>query len=151
MALPFLMRSWARRDMVSARAALETLRAEAAELRYAATQAVILGWADSGDPAIWDAYVAGLPFGSNAAYDLMRRIGAREGIDALLRRTESVPADAASEFHSTAMRYAVDIAAQTDPERAAAFAEQHRGSVGDLERIVAMRWAERDGPRATEW
>lgn len=149
LALPFLMRSWARRDLASARAAVETI--EPAELRDTAAAAVILGWADSADPAIWDAYVAGLPFGSNAAYDLMWRIGAREGIDGLLRRAESVPEDAADGFRRLALRHAVDIAAQIDPERAAAFAEQHGASVGDLERLVARRWAENDGLRATQW
>lgn len=148
-ALPFLMRSWARRDLASARAALETI--EPAELRESAASAVIAGWADTRDPAIWDAYVAGLPFARGAAYYLLQRIGANEGIDAMLRHAESVPEDAAEGFRNLALQYAVDIAARTDPERAAAFAEQHRASAGGLEGIVARRWGASDGPRAAEW
>ena len=149
MAVPALMRSWARRDPPAARAALETIQPE--ELRDKATTAMILGWAESGDPAVWDSYVAGLPFGRAAAYDLMRLLGAREGVDALLRRAENVPEDTDDRFRAHALQNAVEIAAQIDPERAAAFAEQHRGEGGGLERIVAMRWATSDGPRAMEW
>jgi hypothetical protein len=149
MALPALLRSWARRDPPSARAALETIEPE--ELRDKATTAMILGWAESGDPAVWDSYVAGLPFGRAAAYDLMRLIGAREGVDALLHRAENVPEDTDDRFRAHALQNAVEIAARIDPERAAAYAEQHRGEGGGLERIVAMRWATSDGPRAMEW
>jgi len=148
-ALPLLMRSWARRDVASARAAIETI--EPAELRDSAAAAVILGWADSRDPAVWDAYVAGLPFGRAAEYDLMRRIGAHDGADALLRRAESLPEDAPDGFRRFAMRDAVDIAAQTDLDRAMAFAERHGLEDADLVRIVAKRWGATDGRSATQW
>ncbi|HXK22779.1 MAG TPA: hypothetical protein VMS55_08915 [Myxococcota bacterium] len=150
MTLPFLLRSWARRDVASARAAAETI--EPGKLGDSASAAVILGWADSRDAGIWDAYVAGLPFGRTASYDLLRSIAAREGIERALTLAASVPESAPDGFQQAALRQATDIAALSDPRRAAAFVEQHRGAEpGDLERIVAKRWAEHDGPRAAEW
>jgi hypothetical protein len=143
------MRSWARRDPAAARAALEKIEPET--LRESATTAVILGWADSGDPGIWEEYVAGLPFGRTAAYDLMRRLGARDGVEVLLQRATNVSPDVADGFRAHALQNAAEIATRVDPERAAAFAEQHRGEAGGLEQTVAMRWAATDGLRATEW
>ena len=151
-ALPLLVRSWARHDRASARAAVESLEVLSRTERDNVYEAVILGWADSGDPAIWDAYVAGQPFGSNAAYVLMQRIAASEGGVALLRRAESLPEDAPGRFRPLALRYAADIAAETDPERAAEFAERNRGWMeGGLQWVVANRWAMSDAPRATQW
>ena len=148
-AVPPLMRSWARRDPAAARAALEKIGPET--LRESATTAVILGWADSGDPAIWEEYVAGLPFGRPAAYDLMRQLGARDGVEALMQRARDVSPDVADGFRAHALQNAAEIATRVDPERAAAFAEKHRSEAGGLEQTVAMRWAATDGPRATEW
>jgi hypothetical protein len=148
--LPLLVRSWARHDHASARAAVEAMRP--GWLRDRASYAVIHGWADTGDPAVWDGFVAGLPFASNVSYNLLQRIAARDGIDAMLRRAESVPEDAGDGFRATALRQAVDITAQIDPERAAAYAEQRRGAAeGPFEGAVARRWAASDGPRAMEW
>jgi hypothetical protein len=147
-AMPPLIRGWARRDLVSARAAVETIDAK---LRNSVSTAVILGWDESGDPGFWDAYIAGLPFGRTAAPDLIRRIGAREGIEALLRRVDGVPEAAAGGIRPQLLRQAVAFAAQSDPERAAAFAEAHRESAPELEGIVATQWAEGDGTRAAEW
>ena len=151
---PWRCLSWCDRGHATTwlRRARQSRRSVPGALRDNVSDAVIHGWADSGDPAIWDAYVAGQPFGSKAAYDLMQRIAASEGVDALLRRAESVPEDAADGFRPLALRYAVDIAAETDPERAAAFAEQHRGwSKADSSGSSRVVGRLSDGPRATEW
>lgn len=148
MALPFLARSWARRDHASAHAAVEAM--SPGWLRDQASYAVIHGWADSGDPAVWDGLVAGLPFANEVSYNLLQRIAANEGLDAMMRRADSVPEDAADGFRARTLQQALDIAAQIDPERAAAFAEQRPGAL-EGQFAVARRWAARDGPRATEW
>ena len=150
LALPPLLRSWAGRDPAAARDAVAGI--ELPRLRNEAIAAVIRGWAESEDPEVWQGYVAGLPFGEEAASELFVRVAAREGVGGLLQRVEAMPERTAQGFKPRAMRLAVHIAARSDPEEAAAFVErQDSPEAGRLKSIVAGSWVASDGPRAMAW
>lgn len=163
LALPAFLQSWARRDPQAARSAVAAL--ESPQLRSAAIPAVIRGWAESDDPDLWSNYVAGLPFGEEAAGEIFEGVAAREGVHGLLQRVEALPdGNALSDgtgqgFKRRAMQLSVQLAASSDPEEAAAFVERQAGSphAGDpkslqsLQYLLAAGWVTSDGPRAMAW
>lgn len=150
-ALTPLLHSWARRDPAAARDALAGI--ESPQLRSAAIAAVIRGWAESDDPDLWQDYVAGLPFGEEAANELFERVAAREGVGGLLQRVEALPEETAQGFKPRAMRLAVRIAARSNPEQGAAFLERQGDSLEawPLKSILVWGWVASDGPRAMAW
>lgn len=136
------LRSWARREPLAA--------SEWAGRSGEDIDAAFKGWADSGDPAMWD-FVARMGQGmqrERASNFLMQSVAAREGLDNLLARVEALPDDAPGRFKLAAFRTAVGIAANLDPARALDFVERHAGGPYDrsLLQRLAVRQVRRDGP-----
>jgi len=149
--LSHLMRSWARNDPAAARRGLDAIEPT---LPSAVTEAFIEGWSESQDPEIWEAYVAGLPFGRESAEKLIQRLMAREGVEALVARVEALPDDSGDDgFKQEALQRVVMVAARTDIERATALVERYLNSpLGEgLPAGLGRWWVARDGARAMEW
>ncbi|MBW2697183.1 MAG: hypothetical protein JRE70_11970, partial [Deltaproteobacteria bacterium] len=121
--LPGLLRSWVRVDPVAALAALDAV--EDANHRVLAFEGLVEGWADSGDPAVWD-YLAGLEEGKRrrkALIVVMHQIAAKEGLDALRERVEALPGEPPQDrFKNEALNWAADIMVRIDLQQAVAFA-----------------------------
>src|SRR5262245_48809111 len=138
------LRSWARREP---RAAYEWT---ASGVEPEARQAVFSGWAESGDPAMWDFVARMTPSMDReiASNVLMMWVMARGGVDDLLARVEALPDDAPGRFKLAAFRTATGLAAYLDPELALAFVDRHAGGPYDkgLLKRLAVRQLPRDGP-----
>jgi len=152
MALPFLMRSWARRDAVTAREVLEAADL-GPEPRKVATAALLEGWAQSGDPGVWGDYVAGLPFGYDAALEFMSEFAAYQGLDVLEDRVEALPDESGDGFKRRALQILVMLAVRGEPEFALSVAERHADTPTGrgLRMTLAMQWVVRDGPSTLDW
>ena len=152
-ALAELFRPWARRDPAAARAAYEGL--ERQTLHQQSQASLMRGWAESGDPEMWD-YVARLDPGierENASRILMEAWLVRDGPDALLRKVETIDDDARALFKTAAFRTAAGLVVALDPDLARDFVQKHRGSGFDRLLIsrVGERWARLDGAAALAW
>jgi hypothetical protein len=146
-AIPALLRAWARREPEAARQWAEDV-VDGGE----AMRAVLSGWAESGDPEMWD-FVMELRPGmdrESASILLMQQVVARGGFDALLARVEALPDDAPRGFKLAAYRTATGLVADHDPRLALAFVDRHRSGPyhKGLLRRVAVRWVRHDAPRA---
>jgi hypothetical protein len=152
MALPFLMRSWARRDAAAAREVLEAADL-GPEPRKVATAALLEGWAQSGDPGVWGDYVAGLPFGFEAALEFMSKLVANEGLDGLRDRVEALPDESSEGFKRRALQVLVMLAVRSEPEFALSVVERHADTpTGKGLRVtLATQWVARDGPSTMGW
>jgi len=151
MALTFLIRSWARTDISAAREALEDAEISP-EGRKDATNALLKGWVESGAPDVWDAYLAGLPFGFEAALEIMTHLARRDGLAAMERRVEALP-DAPDSFKRRALQVLLLLAVQNDIERAQSIVERHADTAAGrgLRLTLGTQWVGRDGPAAMAW
>ena len=143
-----LLRVWARQDPRVALAVAE----DVGDLDGWATHAVYTGWAESGDPQMWD-FVMTLPQGmgrESASIPMMQWVIGRKGFEALFERVEALPSAAPERFKVAAFRTAAALAADHDPELALEFAKRHTGGAHErgLLRRVAVRWVRLDGPAA---
>jgi len=152
MALAFLMRSWARIDASAAREALEDIEIDPTP-RKLATAALLEGWADSGAPNVWEGYVAGLPFGFDAALEFMSKLAGNEGLDRLVARVEALPDESGEGFKRRALQVLVVIAIRNEPERALAVVERYADTPSGrgLRTTLGMQWVVRDGPSTMAW
>lgn len=153
-ALPILVRAWAGRDPQSALDALNQIRDP--QIQEPAFPALIEGWSDSGQPGVWN-YLASLPVGldrERGTLALIQRSMLRDGVEAALAEVEKLPATPeGAEFRASALRSAAGLIARSDPVRAVAFVEAHRGEpdAGLLLRRVAVNWVTQDGRAAMNW
>jgi hypothetical protein len=152
------VRTWARRDPEAAareiRAALQDER-----LMAAAMVGLVHGWDEAGHDGL-ETYLSGMPAGSLRAVDVLARIRiARAGAESAFDWAQELPAGdpRQASFRSEAIERVLEASTDSDPQVAAAWAEQirgedpgPRGSVGLVLR-VAMRWARKDGAAAMQW
>jgi hypothetical protein len=150
-----VFRAWARKDAQAARAKLQSLPFP--NLVLVATDALIQGWDESGQPGLMD-FVRSQPRGKAMQLtlaSLARRRLHRLGPAATIEWAESFPDDVEDEttFKLNVYRRVAGVVAEVEPERAAAFAVRHReGDYGHgLVRRVAVRWGRRDGRATLEW
>jgi hypothetical protein len=144
-----LLRAWARRNRTAALQWVAGIPDSGALL-----EVVFDGWADAGDPAMWD-HVAAIPPPERdvATKAMMQAVVAREGFDGLLARVDALPDDPApGGFKKAAISTATVLVADHDPARAAAFADRYVGGPYEkgLLSLVAIRWVVRDGRTAVE-
>lgn len=144
-----LLRAWARQNSNAAMEWAAAIRDDGT-----AVEAVFAGWAESGDPRMWDYVVKMEPSfqRESALIAMMQSVVAREGFDGLFARVEALPDDAPNRFKRAAMATATGLVAGYDPARALAFADRHaeRPHGQGLLRRVAIRWIARDGPAAMQ-
>jgi len=143
-----LLQAWARREPRTALQVAEDVE----DLEGWATYAAYTGWAESGDPEMWD-FVMTVPISmarENASIPMMKALIGRGGFEALLERVEALPSAAPDRFKLGAFRTAASLVADHDPQRALAFAMLHNeGPHGrGLLRRVAVRWARANAPLA---
>jgi len=136
-----LLRAWAR---LEPRVALSIAEDVEEDLEGWALHAVYNGWAESGDPEIWN-FVMTLPAGmdrESASIPMMQSLIGQQGFDALFERVEALPSAAPDRFKLAAFRTAAALVAEHDPGRALAFAKRHTGGPYErgLLRRVAVRW-----------
>ena len=150
LATPFLMRSWAQRDVDAAREAVARVPPD---LQPEATAAVIRGWADSPEPGLWEGYLAALPFGEDSAALVLQHLVARDGVGAMLERARALPGGLTPEFERRVLLNAVIIASQSDPVAGASFVEsQLETPWGEtLQAALVSRWVTSDGSAAMQW
>jgi hypothetical protein len=147
-------RAWSRSDPTSASLAIAGL--EPGSIRNAALNGLALGWAESGDPGIWE-HIA--QTGPNALerervmIQAMRAIMNLEGVDSLFSKVAALPDDMNNNFKLHAFRSAGSLVARVEPDRAMAFAERHADGPysKNLFARVAQRLVESDGASAMEW
>jgi len=142
-----LLRAWARRNPNAAMEWAAGIRDDGT-----AAEAVFAGWADSGDPKMWD-HVAKMDPSmqrESASIAMMQWVVAHEGFEGLFARVEALPDNPPNGFKRAAIATATGLVADHDPARALAFADrQAAGPYGEgLLRRVAIRWVVRDGPAA---
>lgn len=145
-----LLRAWARRNRTAAMEWAAGARGDGTAL-----EAVFAGWAESGDPGMWD-FVATQMQPSmereSASIAMMQQVVAHEGFEALLARVDALPDDGPGGFKSAAIGTATGLVADQDPERALAFADRYaEGPYGQglLQRVM-VRWITRDGAAALQ-
>jgi hypothetical protein len=150
------LESWATRDPVGALQAHQEISASHPGLSRELLLPLLAGWLYSGEGGL-DEYLAGL---SRAAQDdgiaqvatSLMRTG---GVDATMAWVDSIARSEAYEnkFKKRVFVRGIRIVGRFDPERAAAWAMEHVGHpyALDAPRIVAGRWAPRDGPAAMRW
>lgn len=148
-----LLYHWARHDPESARAILPTL---SRRIQREASRGIIEGWEASGkDPEGLVSFLSELGIGSarqEAIFLVAWRKTIREGPEATMAWAEAVP-DEGLKFKLDVYRHTAGALAALAPEAAARFAEKHMtGPWGDnVARMVASRWARRDGAAALGW
>jgi hypothetical protein len=152
--LPGLIRGWARHDPQSARRALESIADPI--VGKLAVEGLVDGWADSGDPGVWD-YLMTLPDDrprTLAMLRVMQQLAWREGIDGLILLVDTLPEEPPNDaFKRQAFRSAADVIARIDLDRAISFAEaQRNGKYGEiLLAPVAKRLVAGGGRVGMEW
>jgi hypothetical protein len=144
------MLAWGFLDGPEALRAVEALGD--AELGSRLRPSVLEGWLQSDDrPGVGD-YLARLE-----EPRLRRRLtfalaseAAKDGIDAVIVWAEAVPEDAPNDFKQGSFYHASSVIARSDPERAAAWFEEHRAepfSDGSID-VIARKWAQHHDPVA---
>jgi hypothetical protein len=147
-----VLRAWARSDPAAALRAAEQESRDA--VRRASVGAVLVGWEQGGAPGSFE-YVRSLPAGHDRQRYLAfvaRRKVLRDGVEAAIRWAESQP-DEPQQFKLNLFRRVASAAAQVEPLRAAAWAEEQlSGPFGSqLPQRVGTRWAVREPEAAMEW
>lgn len=147
-----VLQAWARTDPSSA---LRVAEQESRHpVRRASVGAVLMGWEQGGTPGSFD-YVQSLPPGHDRQRYLAfvaRRKVLRDGVEAAIRWAESQP-DEPQELKLNLFRRVASAAAQVEPRRAAAWAEEQlAGPFGSqLPQRVGTRWVIREPEAAMEW
>jgi hypothetical protein len=153
--LTALVRSWATREPIATRRAIDALARRREQDLTQVVRALVQGWNASGTPGV-EAYLIALPSDTNRqvaltalAIDKVRR----DGVEETIRWAEALSGDAAGDFKQLAFRRVAAAIAGVDPIRAAAWAESQRdGKWGaGLARSVSQKWCEQDGRSAMEW
>lgn len=149
-----VLRTWAQRDPLAARLALDEI--ENPERRDAAIAAVARGWVDSGDVEGVAGFLEGIPDSGarqRAIGYLASALVARRGMGATESFAEAVPDDAQNRFKLQLFRRVATALTQLDPARGAAWAQRHMdGSFGDtLVRRVAVSWVRQDPEAMLAW
>jgi hypothetical protein len=144
-----VLRAWGRRNP---NAAMEW--AEGIDDDGTAVETVFAGWAESGDPAMWD-HVAKMEPSmqrESASIAIMQRVIAQDGFDGLFARVEALP-DEPPSFKRSAIATATGLVADHDPARAIVFADRYAGTPNGrgLLRRVAVRWVRQDGQAAMQY
>jgi hypothetical protein len=115
---------------------------------------LIRGWYDSGQPGL-EAYIQSLGVGferQRALAVFARRAYLRNGPEALARWAEAI-SDDDPKFKLEAFRALAKVFADVNPSDAVAWCETHcDGPYGkSMRRVIATRWAHRDGEAAMNW
>jgi hypothetical protein len=148
--------SWALRDPLAARLAIEGVVADQPQLREKLLHGLVAGWVHS-DAEGLDRYLADLPPTTRdritvvAVATLMRARGAEAAmawVDAILRN-EGYD----DRYKLSAFRRGIRSVSRWYPERGAAWAMEHAGNAYAVDgpRIVAEQWGGRDGRAAMQW
>jgi hypothetical protein len=155
-----IVRAWARRNPAAARAKVETL--PDSPLKTVAFRALLQGWAETDDPAIWE-FVANSESGKSRAAIFSDRVAAskivagsifrRHGIDAAIASVEAISEDMPGQVRYHGLRSVGGILARTDPASAISFTEKHADGKfgGPLIRDVAHDIAAVDGALVMGW
>jgi hypothetical protein len=146
---------WAwHRGAVEARLQVDSLAEPS--VRKLARGELVKGWARSGDYAGVTDYASRLSHGNlrdSYAAGIVSAIIANDGSDGAMRWADGVPEDANDHFKRTAFRKALRHVSVRDPEKAAAWYEQHAeqpyAELGMS--VVAPEWVERDPEAAFAW
>ncbi len=148
--------TWALRDPAAARDAYEQLRERNPGIEEVLFFDLLTGWLYSGEPGV-DDYIASQPAArlDTAISRVAAKTLRRGGPDALVAWVNAVTRHEAYEnrFKTKAFQRGTRMVARLDPERAAAWALEHREQpyASDAPRIVAEQWGMQDGPAALEW
>jgi len=150
---------WAQRDPAAARLAAEQISADTPTVRGALLDALATGWAGSprGQEGLAD-FIADLPPLKprvEIIESVARELARGGGAEAALGWAEPVLQDEGYErvFKRSVFVAVAGAAAQLEPERTAAWAEEHLGADYATEgvSIVAKHWARLDGEAAMAW
>jgi hypothetical protein len=147
---------WALSDPLAARLAFQQIAEDSTDLREGLFHHLVAGWVHSGQERL-AAYLAGLtPMAQSAGTALVAgNLGRIGGPEAILRWAEAILRDEAYErpFKRSVFRRAARSVARWQPERAAAWIQEHEGRdyAEDGLRIVAEQWGERDGGASLQW
>ena len=148
--------SWAARDVLAARVAVEEAAAERPRKAMVLYKSMIEGWAMSGQDGLDDFILRG-PSASDPGQLILAaqpKIYLRDGIEGLLEWSESMIRDA-TEYAARmkSFRYAVRTAAYRDPRAAIPFVLRHYGEeyASEGPRVLVEKWMETDTEAALAW
>jgi len=151
-------REWARHDPYVALEAVRQIPEAGESRRLLATRSLIRGWFESraaADDLL--AYIEKMRPGrprNEALQVFAARLVLRDGPAAALELADRTAADSGGDnFKTQLVRYLASALASTDPQLAAAFANEHQGEEGGqhLRRRVGQSWAQHDAPGAMAW
>jgi len=150
---------WAQFDPSAARLAAVQIATDNPRLREALWSGLVTGWAHSpqGQEGL-GTFIAELPplrRRDDAVGNAVRELLREGGVDAALGWAEPILRDEGYDpiFKRSVFGSAIDLTAQWDPERAAAWAMEHSGAdyAEEGPSIVAKHWSRQDGAATMAW